>query len=83
MTTIAELAKIGRENYTRKIPGMHTSYAAAASRAQAGYDATPFGPTRKGNYRSAWTVMPGHYTAKVTAAVADKWVRVWSAKMAE
>ncbi len=83
MATIGELARIGKENYTRKIPGMHKSYAAASGRAQAGYDATPFGPTRKGNYKAAWTVMPAHYTAKVTTAGADKWERVWSAKMAE
>lgn len=83
MVSLAELAAIGKANYSRKISSMHASFRASSSRAQAGYDATPFGPTRKSNYKSAWAVMPDHYVKKVTAAGADKWERTWTAKMGE
>lgn len=78
MPTLSEMASKGRENYAAKEATMKASYAAAGSRMSAGYDATPFGPTRKSNYKSAITRMQAHYRTD-----ADKWHRNWSSKMAE
>lgn len=83
MASISDMASKGKANYKRKIDGMRSSYAASESRAKKGYDATPFGPTRKKNYKSAWTVMPGNYNLKVKAGVEDKWARNWEEKMKE
>lgn len=82
-TTLEELARIGKANYSRKFDSMRRSYRAAGARAQVGYDATPFGPTRKANYKSAWAVMPDHYDAKVKSPLEDKWERSWTSKMRE
>lgn len=83
MVSIEELASIGRTNYARKIPGMRASFRASASRAQSGFDGTPFGPTRKAAYKAAWSVMPDHYDTKVSPGLENKWSSVWTAKMRE
>jgi hypothetical protein len=79
--SLDELARKGYDNYSRKRPAMVKSYSAARDRMAAGYDATPFGPTRKGNYRAALDSMIAHYT--VERLDADKWKRNWMKKMSE
>jgi len=77
MVTLEDLASKGKTNYSRKISIMHDNYAAAKDKAIRGYEATPFGPTRKAHYRDAWSVMPDNYRSKVTPDAADKWYRNW------
>jgi hypothetical protein len=83
MVTLEELAKKGADKYGKKIETMRRSYRAAKDRAISHYDATPFGPTRKANYRSAWTFMPDHYELVVTPGLEKKWSENWTAKMKE
>jgi len=77
------MATKGESKLNAKVGSMQTSYGASASRAQTNYDALPFGPTRKSNYRSAWSFAPSNYSAKVTAGIGAKWRRNWTAKMSE
>ena len=81
--TIEALAEKGRTKYAAKIPSMKRGYPAARERAIAGFDATPFGTTRKAAYRDAWTIMPRMYDLKVVPGLEDKWSRNWIAKMRE
>ncbi len=66
----------GRAKLTRKAAGMKTSWEAARPRMKTGYDLTPFGPTRKANYKSG--VDAGVFRVDV-----DKWARNFDAKMRE
>jgi hypothetical protein len=79
--TLEELARKGYDNYSRKRSAMTKSYSAARNRMAAGYDATPFGRTRKENYRGALDSMIAHYT--IEKLDVDKWKRNWMAKMSE
>lgn len=81
--SLEALASKGKSNYARKIPTMKKGFPAARDRAISGFDATPFGPTRKAAYRDAWGTMPGNYDIKVVAGLEDKWSRNWVAKMRE
>jgi len=83
MATLADLATKGKRNYARKIERMRKEYRLAEKRAKEGYDATPFGPTRKANYKDAWTAMPDNYDLKVKPGLEEKWAKVWEAKMKE
>ena len=83
MVTLEDLATKGSRNYARKIPSMKRSYPAAKDRAIKGFDDTPFGTTRKANYRDAWSVMPGNYDLKVVPGLESKWAANWKSKMAE
>ncbi len=83
MATLEDLATKGATKYGAKIPTMRRSYRAAESRAKSGYDATPFGPTRKANYKEAWKYMPDHYDLIVKPGLEAKWKDRWSAKMRE
>lgn len=66
----------GKAKLTRKAAGMKTSWDAARTRMKSGYDLTPFGPTRKANYKAG-------VDAGVFRVDADKWARNWEAKMKE
>ena len=79
MATLEEMATKGATKYAAKIPLMRRSYRAAEDRAKAGYDATPFGPTRKANYKDAWKYMPDHYDMMVKPGLEAKWRERWIA----
>jgi len=83
MVTLEELAAKGGRNFARKIPSMKRSYPASESRAISGFDATPFGATRKANYKEAWSTMKTNYDAMVGPGLESKWSRNWKLKMAE
>jgi hypothetical protein len=83
MATLEDLATKGATKYGAKIPTMKRSYRAAEARAKSGYDATPFGPTRKANYKDAWKYMPDHYDLMVKAGLEAKWRDRWTTKMRE
>jgi len=83
MATLEDMGSKGATKYGAKIPGMRRSFRAAESRAKAGYDATPFGPTRKSNYKDAWKYMPDNYERMVKAGLEAKWKERWIAKMRE
>jgi hypothetical protein len=78
MPTLEELAAKGYDNYKAKEAQMKRSYAAARDRMARGYDATPFGPTRKANYKAALDRMIKHYRTD-----AEKWKTNWTEKMRE
>jgi len=81
--TLDDLAAKGKRKYRAKISAMRASFRAAKTRAQSGYDATPFGPTRKANYKKAWEYMPDNYDLIVKEGLEDRWADRWKAKMAE
>jgi len=56
MVTLEELARKGYENYKAKEAQMKKNYSAAKTRMGEGYDATPFGPTRKANYKQFYII---------------------------
>jgi hypothetical protein len=74
--TLEELAAKGYEKLVRKAAQISASWEAAKGRMIAGFDATPFGPTRKSNFRA------GVQAAKHRTDP-EKWRRNWTAKMAE
>lgn len=74
--TIPEMADKGYTKATAKDDAIKRSWAAAKTRMKSGYDATPFGPTRKSNYKTV-------IDKAVHRTDWDKWKRNWSAKMAE
>jgi len=74
--TIDEMVRKGVNKLRNKADSMIRSWNAAKSRMIAGYDATPFGPTRKSNYRA------GIQTAEFRVNP-EKWARNWPAKMSE
>jgi hypothetical protein len=74
--SLEEMAAAGYEKLTRKASQISASWNAAKARMTAGYDATPFGPTRKANYRAAIQAA-SHRTDP------EKWRRNWVAKMSE
>jgi hypothetical protein len=76
MLTLTEMAAKGERKLRAKAATISASWEAAKSRMKAGYDATPFGPTRKSNYKAAIDV------AKHRLDI-DKWRRNWEAKMKE
>ncbi|MEM2941396.1 MAG: hypothetical protein QW304_07610 [Thermoproteota archaeon] len=76
MVSIEEWAAKGYNKATAKDTNIRKSWEAAKTRMVSGYDATPFGPTRKANYRAA-------VQAATFRTDWDKWRRNWSAKMAE
>jgi len=80
---LENMAMKGARKYGAKIPSMKRSYRAAEPRAKAGYDATPFGPTRKANYKAAWEYMPDNYDTIVKPGLETKWKERWVSKMKE
>ena len=78
MVTLEELARKGYENYKAKESIMKDNYAKAKDKMAAGYDATPFGPTRKAHYKAALERMIAHYRTD-----AEKWRRNWEEAMRE
>jgi len=66
----------GKKKLARKEASMKISYDAAKTRMKAGYDLTPFGPTRKANYKTG-------VDAAVFRVDTEKWARNWKAKMSE
>jgi len=76
MRTLAEMVAAGKAKLVRKAPSMKTSWDAARPRMKTGYDRTPFGPTRKANYKTG-------VDAGVFRVDPDKWAINWAAKMAE
>ncbi|MEM1944145.1 MAG: hypothetical protein QXX57_00180 [Nitrososphaerota archaeon] len=70
------MATKGYTKATAKDANIRRSWEAAKTRMISGYDGTPFGPTRKSNYRAAVTAA-SHRTDW------DKWRRNWIAKMSE
>jgi len=80
---LEDLARKGVRKYKAKIPGMESSYAASESRAKKHYGEVGFGPTRTGNYDSAWEFMPDNYREVMKPAKGDKWKENWLAKMRE
>lgn len=78
MVTLDELVAKGYDNYKAKEAAMKRGYAAAKDRMGTGYDATPFGPTRKANYKAALDRMVKHYRTD-----AEKWKKNYRAKMVE
>jgi len=83
MATLEDLGKKGATKYGAKITAMKASYRAAESRAKTAFDGTPFGPTRKTNYKNAWVYMPDNYDLMVKAGLETKWKTNWMAKMKE
>jgi len=81
MPSLQELATKGRENYAAKKAKMVKSYAASIGRQNAGYQATPFGPTRKAAYVDSASRRQAHYTE--SSLDETKWERSWIAKMQE
>jgi len=77
MPTISEMASKGADKLRRKATSMASSYAASKGRAKTNFAAVGFGPTRVANYGA------GIDAATYRAPDPDKWVRNWSAKMAE
>ena len=77
MATLEEMATKGSTKYRAKIPIMRRNFRAAEDRAKKGYDATPFGPTRKANYKDAWRYMPDNYELKVKEGLEEKWRTKW------
>lgn len=76
MRTLAQMVAAGKAKMARKEATMKTSWEAAKTRMKAGYDLTPFGPTRKANYKTG-------IDAGVFRVDTDKWARNFKAKMAE
>lgn len=74
--TLEEMAAKGRDKLLRKASQITASWTAAKERMKAGYDATPFGPTRKSNYRAG-------IDAATHRVDPEKWYRNWIAKMRE
>ena len=74
MRTLPEMTSIGREKLTRKAASMSRTYDAMKPTMKAGYDSTPFGDTRKANYRTG-------IDAAKHRVDPEKWARVWSAKI--
>jgi hypothetical protein len=83
VVTLEELATKGSKRYAAKIERMRRSYRGAKDRAISHYDALPFGPTRKANYKAAWEVMPDNYDLVVKPGLEKKWAENWTAKMKE
>lgn len=84
MVTLEELANKGYRKYSAKLDTMKADYAAAKDIAISGYEALPFGPTRKANYRKAWDqyAVP-NYQSKMTPDVAEKWKKRWIEAMSK
>ncbi|MEM2233908.1 MAG: hypothetical protein QXP81_10270 [Nitrososphaerota archaeon] len=74
--TLEEMASKGRAKLERKATTITSSWTAAKERMKAGYDALPFGPTRKANYRAG-------IDAATHRVDPEKWYRNWIAKMRE
>ena len=84
MVTLEELANKGYRKLSAKIESMKADYAAAKEDAIAGYEALPFGPTRKANYRKAWEQYAvANYQAKMSPDIAEKWKRRWTSAMSK
>lgn len=64
----------GKAKLTRKASRMKTSWEGARTRMKAGYDLTPFGPTRKANYKAG-------VDAGVFRVDPDKWARNFEANL--
>jgi hypothetical protein len=74
--TLEEMVRKGVNKLRAKADSMRRSWEGARARMTAGYDATPFGPTRKANYRAG-------LDGAVYRTDPDKWERNWPAKMRE
>jgi len=81
MVTLEELANKGRRKLQTKLDTMKQNYASAKDIAVENYEALPFGPTRKANYRKAWEYMVSNYQSKMTPDIVEKWARNWTKKM--
>jgi len=75
--TLEEMAAQGEKNLRDKLDQMKSSWEAAKSRMISHYEALPFGPTRKKNYRNRITA------ATWRAPDPTKWRENWTAKMSE
>jgi len=73
--TLEEMASIGAEKLRRKASIMARNWEAMKSIMKTHYDALPFGPTRKANYKAAIDA------ARYRAPDPDKWATNWKAKM--
>ena len=74
--TLDEMAAKGVRKLRAKADSITRSWEAAKPRMISGYEATPFGPTRKANYRKA--IEAARHRLDI-----EKWERNWKAKMAE
>jgi len=84
MVTLEELASKGERKLKAKLSAMKENYEAAKDIAIAGYNATPFGPTRKAHYRKAWDeYAPANYKSGMTEDKVAKWRRKWIAAMSK
>ena len=77
MATLEEMATAGAEKLRAKAANMAANYDAAKARMIDSYNATPFGPTKKANYRR------GVENATYRTPDVDKWRRNWTAAMSE
>lgn len=75
--SLAEMVAQGRAKLADKQATMVSSYNAAKSRMVEGYNAMPFGPTRKSAYST------GIQRATYRAPDPDKWAKNYQAKMSE
>jgi len=74
--TLEEMARVGYDKLVRKAAQITASWTAAKNRMISGYEALPFGPTRKSNFRAG---IEGA-THRIDP---EKWRRNWVAKMSE
>jgi len=72
--TLEEMVSTGRGKMERKATTMKSNYEAAKGDMKSHYDALPFGPTMKANYKA------GIDTAQYRVD-ADKWARNWRARV--
>jgi len=75
--SIQEMASKGQAKLQVKASTMASSWNAARGRMSAGYNATPFGPTRKAAYQAGISAATYH------APDPNKWATNWIAKMSE
>jgi len=74
--SLDEMVSVGTAKLTRKAAAMSSSWNAAKGRMKTGYNAMPFGPTRKANYGAG-------IDAATHRVDVDKWARNYRAKMSE
>ena len=77
MISLGEMAAKGQAKLSAKAGSMASSWNAARGRMSTGYNACPFGPTRKANFQSGISAATYH------APDPNKWSTNWQAKMAE
>ena len=77
MRSLQEMAAKGAAKLNAKSATMAASWNAAKGRMNAGYQACPFGPTRKAAYSA------GINAATYRTPDVAKWQRAWTEKMSE